>query len=81
MGFIVVSIILVICTSMYSKVSINCFIKQPGMIFSKQSLLNDQVHLRKKKYRTVLFQGHYGQFLVSIKRPGLDMYLEKDSIK
>ena len=44
------------------------------MIFSKQSLLNDQVHLRKKKYRTVLFQGHYGQFLVSIKRPGLDIW-------
>ena len=52
----------------YSKLSI----KRPGLNFSKKSLLNDQVHL-KKSDRPVLFQGCHGQFLGSIKRPGLDI--------
>jgi hypothetical protein len=49
-----------------------------GLNFSKNSLLNDQVHLRKID-STVLYQGCQGHFLESIKRPGLDIW--KKTIK
>ena len=45
---------------------------RPGLNFFKKSLLNDQVYL-KKMDRTVLFQSWHGQFLVSIKQPGLNI--------
>ena len=38
----------------------------------QNSLIDDQVNLRKN--RTVLFQGRHGQFLVSIKQPGQDIW-------
>ena len=47
----------------------NCSIK---LNFSKKSLLNDQVNLRKSC--TVSFQGCHDQFLGSIKQPGLDIW-------
>ena len=46
---------------------------------SNKSLVNDQVHLIKNINRTVLFQGCQGQFLVSIKPTGLDIW--KKSLK
>ena len=42
--------------------------------FFKKSLLNDQVHFRKKNNRTVSFQGCHSQFMVPIKQPGLDIW-------
>ena len=56
----------------------SCSIKRPGLKFSKKSLLNHQVHLKKINC-TVLFQGCHSQFLGSIKQPGLDIW--KKSIK
>ena len=41
--------------------------------FVSNKSLDDQVHLRKKIYHTVLFQGCHCQFLGSIKQLGLDI--------
>ena len=60
---------------MYSKVSIKPPVLLNDLVWIlPKSLYQTTRSISEKIDRTVLFQGHHGQYLVSIKRPGLDIW-------